>query len=459
MRDQHAIAIVGGGVSGSLTALQLVRRGAPSRVVLIDPAPKPGPGLAYSTPSVEHLLNVPAAKISAFPDEPDHFLEWLRAHHYKFFPPDEFAPRAVFGRYIQSLIEGATGIEHIQSTVLDCWLVGEQAELKLANGARLKADAVVLAIGNFPSVELPGIGQTAKDSGVYVNSPWDEAACAGLAEGAPVTLIGSGLTAVDALLRLRELKHCGRITMMSRNGVLPHGHAPCEPLDCCVIGCEAPRRARDLLASVHRAIHNGLPWRAVVDSLRTRTNELWLALPIEEQRRFRRHLQRRWEVVRHRMAPAVASRVENELAAGSLELAPGRLLALEQRGSSGEVKIRTKSGAIRTWTADRVINCTGPNMDYTRVGSPVLNSLFEQGLITAGPLHHYLWSNENGALRAADGTFSRVLFQVGPGRQGTLLESIAVPELRVQAAEMAEFLATASSVSSQLLTIDHDRLN
>jgi uncharacterized NAD(P)/FAD-binding protein YdhS len=35
---------------------------------------------------------------------------------------------------------------------------------------------------------------------------------------------------------------------------------------------------------------------------------------------------------------------------------------------------------------------------------------------------------------------SNVLFNVGPGRQGTLLESIAVPEIREQAAGFAKFL-------------------
>jgi hydroxyacylglutathione hydrolase len=52
-----------------------------------------------------------------------------------------------------------------------------------------------------------------------------------------------------------------------------------------------------------------------------------------------------------------------------------------------------------------------------------------------------LWTSEAGALRDEDGSFSNVLFHVGPGRQGTLLESIAVPELRQQAAEVAELLA------------------
>lgn len=454
MKDLHTIAIVGGGVSGSLTALQLVRQGVPARVVVIDPAPKPGLGLAYSTPSREHLLNVRAGKISVLPDEPDHFLEWLRSRHGSSVSAEDFAPRAVFGQYVQSLLDSARGIEHIRSTVLDCRLADERAVLRLESGSYLTADAVVLAMGNFPSTELPGISQSAKDEKIYAHSPWDQTVYAGLAVDAPVTLIGTGLTAVDALLRLREVGHCGTVTMMSRNGLLPRRHAPYDPLPECIIEGEAPKTAWGLLRSVHLAIKWGLPWRAVVDSLRERTNELWLALPLEEQRRFRRHLQRRWETARHRMAPAVADRIEKELAAGSLEVISGKLLAVDCCASGASVTIRTKQETTRVWRSSRVINCTGPNMDYTRVGSPLLNSLFEQGLIAPGPLGLGLWSNEQGALRARDGKYSSVLFNIGPGRQGMLLESIAVPELRTQAAEMAGVLAAEVYLREQLMVID-----
>ena len=67
------IAIIGGGVSGVLTAYHLIREHVHARIVIVDPRPNLGLGLAYSTPSLRHLLNVPAGKISALPDDPDHF--------------------------------------------------------------------------------------------------------------------------------------------------------------------------------------------------------------------------------------------------------------------------------------------------------------------------------------------------------------------------------------------------
>src|SRR5580698_595667 len=305
MRTQKTIAIVGGGVSGALTAYHLIRNGAQARMVLIDPRPELGLGLAYSTPSYRHLLNVPAGKISALPDQPDHFLRWLNANYDANLTAADFAPRAVFGRYVQSLIEETPGLEHLQSFVRNLRVDRGRAVLDLADGATLVADAVVIATGNFDPAPFPGVAEEAIASGAYCHSAWEDATYANLPADAPVALIGSGLTTVDVILRLREIGHRGPITAISRHGVFPHRHAAYQPLDAPVIAGEAPASARELLRLVHRAIKAGHEWRAVIDSLRSRTNELWLALPVAEQKRFRRHLQRRWDVVRHRMAPPI----------------------------------------------------------------------------------------------------------------------------------------------------------
>jgi hydroxyacylglutathione hydrolase len=309
------------------------------------------------------------------------------------------------------------------------------------DGGTLTADAVVLATGNFDPAPLPGISREAVERGLYCHSAWEDATYAGVSSDAPVTLIGSGLTAVDVVLRLRETGHRGVITAISRHGVFPSRHAPYEPLAESVIAGEPPAKARELLHAVHEAIRGGISWRAAIDSLRPRTNELWLALPLAERRRFRRHLQRRWEVVRHRMAPPIADQIEAEMRAGTLIVRQGSLGGVMREGNAARVTALNAAGETLELIAHRVINCTGPNMDYRRVGSALLESLFAQELITAGPLGGGLWSNEDGALRASDGSFSSILFNVGPGRQGTLLESIAVPELRSQAVAMAELLA------------------
>ena len=67
------VAIIGGGVSGALTAFHLRKDSKDVRIVVIDPRPELGLGLAYSTPSLRHLLNIPAGKISALPAGPGTF--------------------------------------------------------------------------------------------------------------------------------------------------------------------------------------------------------------------------------------------------------------------------------------------------------------------------------------------------------------------------------------------------
>src|SRR6202035_3056351 len=204
------IAIIGGGVNGSLTAFHLVRQGTPARVILIDQRPDFGLGLAYSTPSLRHLLNVPAGKISALSDQADHFLNWLRENHDPAATETTFAPRAVFGRYIQSLLSSTNSIEQEIATVVDIRQQDSGAVLTLNNGCELRADLIVLATGNFDPAPLPGITKAASDSGLYRHNAWAAKTYEGLDPDAPVALIGTGLTGVDVVLRLRELGHRGK---------------------------------------------------------------------------------------------------------------------------------------------------------------------------------------------------------------------------------------------------------
>src|ERR1700751_5434983 len=148
-QKRKTIAIVGGGISGALTAYHLERERSNARILLIDPAPSAGLGLAYSTPSLRHLLNVPAGNMSASLDEPDHFLSWLRANYDPDATPKTFAPRVVFGRYMQSIIAKLSHVERGHASVVDCRLAGSGATLTLAGGQHIQAGLVVIGTGNF----------------------------------------------------------------------------------------------------------------------------------------------------------------------------------------------------------------------------------------------------------------------------------------------------------------------
>src|ERR1700747_556142 len=268
------IAIIGGGVSGTLTAFYLVRQGVPARVILIDQRPDFGLGLAYSTPSLRHLLNVPAGKISALPDQPDHFLRWLRRNYDPAATEKTFAPRAVFGRYIQSLLKSTSPIEQEIATVVDVRKQDSGAVLTLDNGWELGTDLIVLATGNFDPAPLPGITKAASDSGLYRHNAWAAETYEGVDSHAPVALIGTGLTGVDVVLRLRELGHRGRIIALSRHGVFPNRHDDYTPLNFTTISSDTPATCVAYLRALRATIGAGAEWRAAIDSLRETTNKL-----------------------------------------------------------------------------------------------------------------------------------------------------------------------------------------
>lgn len=439
-QETRTVAIVGGGVSGALTALHLRRSVADAPIVILEPRPELGLGLAYSTPSLRHLLNVPAGKISALPEDPEHFLRWLREHFDATATAATFAPRAIFGRYIQSLFQEARDIEHRQTSVVDMQLLESGVALTLEDGDVLAANYAVLATGNFDPAALEGVDDAAVERGLYCHNAWSEATYAGLPPEAPVLLVGTGLTGVDVVLRLRELGHRGVITAVSRHGVFPNRHAAYTPAAKSAIPEGTPPSCLHYLRALRASLARGVAWRAAIDSLRATTNDLWLALPVEEQARFRRHLQRRWDVVRHRMAPSTADSIEAELAQGTLRLAEGHVAGVSA-GAEGARLLLRSDGEVRELIGARVINCTGPSMKYHRVRSPLLRKLLAEGTATPGPLGGGLNCTRKGALINRQGRALERIFNLGPGRLGTLLESIAIPEIRQQAVEVARTLA------------------
>src|ERR1700729_569124 len=115
-RAMKHIGIVGGGFSGSLTAINLSRlNSGPLKITIINDGYPMGRGIAYSTRNGNHLLNVAARNMSALADQPGHFLEWLRTRSEYCEEPvaklrEEFVPRRIYGDYIQSLLFSRTAI-------------------------------------------------------------------------------------------------------------------------------------------------------------------------------------------------------------------------------------------------------------------------------------------------------------------------------------------------------------
>jgi uncharacterized NAD(P)/FAD-binding protein YdhS len=455
--SQFTVAIIGGGFTGATLAAQLLcRSGGSISVVLIERSARLGRGVAYSTECMEHLLNVRARNMSAYADDPEHLLEWARLNHDRNASADDYLPRPLYGQYIASVlqqeIERHPGhVEHVQDEAISLARVGDTAEIRLRSGRTLLADKVVVALGNFPPGDPRLPGKT-PHSLRYVSNPWKSnlwtpSASGDVSHDKNVLLVGSGLTSVDVAITLRERGFRGTIHILSRRGLLPQTHkatAVWPPF----WDDQSPRTVRGLLRLVRTQIEaaekESSNWRAVIDSLRPFTQEIWRSLSLVERRRFLRHVRPYWDVHRHRVAPAIGVRLTSQIQNGQIKIHAGRVKEYCEDVEGVDVTYREReSGQLDRLRVDRVINCTGPESDCRKVDDSLLADLMRRKLARPDPLFLGLDVSPEGALIDAYGEVSDLLYAIGPVRKGSLWETIAVPELRVQVSELSRLLIAA----------------
>jgi uncharacterized NAD(P)/FAD-binding protein YdhS len=451
------VVIVGGGASGTLAATALIGRSPHKRVVIIDPRPRLGRGIAYSTECPEHLLNVPAGKISAFPDRPDHFVRWLRANVAEPYDAASFVPRSLYGDYLTQIAAEARAaapdrFRHVVALALRATPSAGGVRVTCSNGETIEADELVLATGNAAPAKWRNVSPEALCSDRFFGSAWDAGAIVPAHPDETVLLLGTGLTAVDAVLGLRHYGHRGTIYMVSRRGLLPHEH---RVFDTPPTACPEADTVSALLESVRKIVREAQPsdanWRSVVDSVRPRTNALWQALSLGEQRRFLRHALPYWNVHRHRIPPASAKAIAELMAANDLRMLAGRTGRIVSGDGNLRVPIKLRgSSTTLLMDADRIINCSGPEHDFRKLSNPLIASLLEQGAMIPYPLNIGVRIAPTGALIGADGSASERLFAIGPARYGTLIETTAIPEIRSQALELAETLAGDAAAGTTL---------
>ncbi|MDB5406209.1 MAG: Pyridine nucleotide-disulfide oxidoreductase family [Rhodospirillales bacterium] len=457
-KRETAIAVIGAGFSGTLIALHLLRR-CPGNVVvhLIERNRRFGRGLAYSTGNPNHLLNVPAGRMSAFSDRPNDFVEWLRHEG-----PEEqrdsgaasFVQRTVFGHYVRHLLNDELKSAGKQRLVLsrgearEIEVTPRHVALRLDRDREIAADIAVLAIGNFPP-EAPRIADPGfYDTPFYRPDPWASDTLSDLDPAAPVLLIGTGLTMIDMAVSLLDQGHVGPIHAISRRGLLPHRHAPTRSVSLLdrPLPTAMPALLRFIRAEVGLAERQGYDWRAVVDGLRPALQDVWQSLSEPDRAVFVRHLRRWWDIHRHRMPAATAERIERARRDGRLHIAAARIADFQVR--DGAVDVVTNGGGTphSIVRVARVINCSGPGCDYDRIREPFVRSLLEQGHVRPDSLRLGLDVTPQCALRNERGEISRRLYAVGPVTKAAFWEMTSVPDIRRQCELVAGNIAGLASL-------------
>lgn len=437
------IAVIGAGFSGVMTALNLLRRSPDVKVILFERRVPVGLGAAYATHNPLHRLNVRAGNMSAWPDKRGHFVDWLAAEGLHLGASD-FATRADYGRYIQSQVaevaEAAAGAGRLVVTpdaVVGIEPGGDGWRLQCAMGRAVTAHAVVLALGNPPPARPPGIDEAFAASEDYVADPWrwkSETLPPG-----PVLLIGTGLTMVDVALSLDDALRGRPMMALSRRGLLPLEHDRSPPASRPLDAPPADLSPLEAMSWLRRAsAEHG--WRTAIDAVRPVTQTLWRSWSVAEKQAFLRHARPFWEVHRHRLAPTVAARIRQMRATGQLHVAAGKIRQIGKQPDGLVLAKWRGRGRRQNYVARAVavINCTGPTGDVLASTDSLLKDLLRRGLARPDPLRLGLDVDEDNRVRDISGAAWPTLLAVGPATRGAFWEITAVPDIRGQAAAVAE---------------------
>ena len=437
-----------------MVAVNLARLSqAPLKVLIINRGCPNGRGVAYSTQRPEHLLNVAARNMSAFPDHPNHLLAWLRTRvEYADLPDSElremFIPRRVFGDYLLAVALPYTDPVDPMASVKIEFVCGEAVDFQqkenrsyviLSDCSEVVADKIVLALGNQPPADLPG-AEDLSDHSAYCANPWKPWLDSLPPNGGKVLLLGTGLTTVDAILTLIECGWEGTIQAVSRNGLLPRSHfkgieypdfPPENPEE---LGLE---KLNQLIEHHCEILKNqGANPAIIVDKLRPFSQLIWQRFTREEKTQFCSQYAARWNVVRHRIAPQIHEQVSGAIKSGKLEIKKGSITKLQPTNDCVTVSLEDGTSIV----GDLVINCTGPMTRFSKTEMPLIQNLLAGRQIQSDEMDMGISVSENFNAIDSEGNPSSKIIAIGPLLRGTLWESVAVPELRGQAMRVAQIL-------------------
>jgi len=465
-RPLPVLAIIGGGLAGTLAAIQTIRTSKhPLIVRIFEPEAELGRGLAYATPDYNHKLNGPAKAFGLRPDDPLHFAHWLehaaRAAPWKDFEDgaNAFAPRWIYGDYVSAELVHALDeaqhrvvFEHVRAKVDDIHAHAGGLSIVTEDGLQFDADHVVLALGVFPTRSTLIRDQRLLEQGLYLPNPWQPAQLERLLQKDSVLLIGSSLTMIDTVVALEARGYRGTYEVVSRRGLTPEARRE-PPVWPEFIEVGALHTARSLLRSVREQLRKARAqdddWQRLVLAVRPHLASIWSRLSIVERRRFMRHVRPFWDVFLHRAPPPSALVIDAVRAAGRLRAHAASLQRIEL-GEAGRVSVQYRprgTQQVNVSEVDAVVNCVGFEYLWERVtDEPLVKSLLARGLVRPSSIELGI-DADPGSLAVIDatGVQSSRISAIGLPLRGVLFESGTIGELLRQAVLLAPRLSLCAT--------------
>lgn len=454
MKVYTQIAIIGSGLSGTLTAINLLQQTEPVHITLYEQQPHQlNRGAAYTENNVYQPLNVPIGHMSLYSEDSNHFYNWLREDESCLnaciygTELDNYVPRKIFGDYLKDTFNKVVAqsankhhIDVVQNQVLGIVPFGDGYKVSTSAGVN-HFEQVVLAAGNVPPQQAIFLPPHCRQLELPIIHSW---------KGLPkiestkqVLIVGSGLSMVDTIIELHRQGFNGSIRVLSRHGLIPLPEIP-EPHNHLTlpISESAYEQFRAFRALSKEAETHGSGWRTIFHNIRPQIPALWQALPETEKLRFMRHLQPYWEVHRHCVPAFSYQLIQNLIAEGRLQLLKGRItdIGLSTDGKATVTYRPRHTQASVSFGTDIIVNCTGPVTDLTHSGDPLLEQLLQSGTAASGPLKMGLETNDFGELINSQGQVQKGLFAIGSLRKGNLWETTALREIRQQAEALPQML-------------------
>lgn len=407
------LCIIGSGYSAAALLLHLEAQGAPVDEICIVGPQALGAGQAFGCVNGDFRLNVRADLMQLWPEDPGHFARWASTHVTD--DPDAETPigpfhrRHDFAAYIANEVATRPQLDtvaRINRTAATLAPTDAGWDITLNDGSTIMAGRIVLATGN-PPPDWPFRTPVAEND-TLIRVPWRGDWPTRIDRKARLTIIGSGLTALDAVHTLRLRGHAGRIQLVAPDGLLPPVQTDwhnADPLTWPNVS-GAAGFLRFMRKTVGDIPWEDAEWQRRFESLRVNISAAWQTLAATEQVRLMRRFGWLWSLARFRAGPQAFTSAMAMLDDGQLQIVTDMVTGIET-GDDDVHQVKLASGD--SLPADAVINCSGAGRD------PLITRILDDGVAKR---HEALQSRpaltENLALLRRDGTAHDTLFGVGP---------------------------------------------
>lgn len=376
------ICIIGDGYSSTILLLNLARKKFDLKKVIVVGPDQLGAGQAFAHHGFDYRLNGPADRIKILKDEPYDFLNWAEKNivdHEAKTKIGKFYRRRDFSKYLTYKLEklkNYSDIRQIKEVAVDIEFKNSSGQIFLSNGTKIKAKIIVMATGN-PDSSWPFKLAIEKNQNL-IEEPWRQTWARNISSHNVVALIGSGLTALDAIHELKHINFKGEILLISPKGLVPTSH----------IGwyrskqIKWPKNLNAILFykfmrhNLNSLGWNDPEWQRTFDGLREGISTAWIKLSPDDRKKLITKLGWLWQLMRFRASPQVSASMNEFLHEGRLKIVKNRATLLERKD---EDTFLIKLEDNQSVTANFVINCTGARQNK------LIKKLIDRKFIKADP--------------------------------------------------------------------------